>query len=93
MYVGTRLPSTLTSEILDACHRISPVPWLAGTAVFNRGPMDGQQHAIEADTAELCVVMTDGQQHRYRRTEEVQPLPDGRMAVIFDWAGGSYGPK
>jgi hypothetical protein len=55
--------------------------------------MDGQAHPIEGDTAELCVVMTDGQQHRYRRTEDVQTLPDGRMAVIFDWAGRYYGPK
>jgi hypothetical protein len=66
---------------------------LAGRAVFNRGPMDGQEHPIEDDTAELCVVMTDGQQHRYRRTEDVQPLPDGRMAVVFDWAGRYYDPK
>jgi hypothetical protein len=66
---------------------------LVGSAVLNRGPLDGQEHPIEGDTAELCVVMTDGQQHRYRRTEDVQPLPDGRVAVVFDWAGRFYGPK
>lgn len=66
---------------------------LAGIAVFNGGPMDGQEHPTEGDTAELCVVMSDGQQHRYRRTEELQPLPDGRVAVVFDWAGRYYGPK
>jgi hypothetical protein len=34
--------------------------------------MDGQEHADEGETDELCVVMTDGQQHRYLRTSEVQ---------------------
>jgi hypothetical protein len=65
----------------------------AGIAVFNRGPMDGQEHPTEPDTAELCVAMSDGQQHRYTRTEELQPLPDGRVAVVFDWAGRYYGLK
>jgi hypothetical protein len=65
----------------------------AAIAVFNRGPMDGQEHPTESDTAELCVVMSDGQQHRYRRTEELQRLPDGRVAVVFEWAGRYYGPK
>jgi hypothetical protein len=64
----------------------------AGVAVFNRGPMDGQVHPTESDTAELYVVMSDGHQHRYRRTEELQPLPDGRVAVVFDWVGRYYGP-
>jgi hypothetical protein len=66
---------------------------LAGIAVFNRGPMDGQEHPTEEDTAELCVVMSDGQQHRYRRTDDLQPLPDGRVAVVFDWEGRYYGPR
>jgi hypothetical protein len=61
--------------------------------VFSLGPMDGQEHPIDSDTPELCVVMTDGQQHRYVRTDQVQPLPDGRLAVIFDWVGRYYGPK
>ena len=65
----------------------------AGTAVFNLGPMDGQEHAVEEETDELCVVMTDGQQHRYLRTSEVERLPDGRSAVVFDWVGRFYGPK
>lgn len=66
---------------------------VAGTAVFSLGPMDGQEHPIASDTSELCVVMTDGQQHRYVRTDQVQPLPDGRLAVVFDWAGRHYGPN
>jgi hypothetical protein len=65
----------------------------AGTAAFILGPMDGQEHPIDSDIGELCVVMTDGQQHRYVRTGQVQPLPDGRFAVVFDWAGRYYGPK
>ncbi len=65
----------------------------AETAVFNLGPMDGQEHPIERETDELCVVMTDGQQHRYLRTSEIQGLPDGRSAVVFVWVGRFYGPK
>ena len=65
---------------------------LLDTAVFSQGPMDGQEHPIDRDTDELCVVMTDGQQHRYVRTEEIQPLDDGRLAVVFDWVGRCYGP-
>jgi hypothetical protein len=64
-----------------------------GSAVLNRGPMDGIEHPVEDDTTELCIVMTDGAQHRYRRTTEMQSLPDGRMAVVFEWAGRYYGPR
>jgi hypothetical protein len=66
---------------------------LAGVAVLSGGPMDGREHPIEGDTDELCVVMTDGQQHRYVRTVDVKPLPDGRSAVVFKWAGRYYGPE
>jgi hypothetical protein len=65
----------------------------AGSAVFNLGPMDGQEQPIEGDTDELCVVMTDGQQHRYVRTDEVQRSPNGQLRVVFDWKGRYYGPK
>jgi hypothetical protein len=61
-------------------------------AVFRLGPMDGQEHPIENATDELSVVMSDGQQHRYVRTDEVQRLADGRLAVVFDWTGRYYGP-
>ena len=62
-------------------------------AVFRLGPLDGQEHPIDSDTDELSVVMSDGQQHRYLRTEEVQRLPDGQLRVVFDWAGRYFGPK
>lgn len=42
----------------------------AETGVFNLGPMDGQQQPIEKHTDEPCVAMTDGQQHRYLRSNE-----------------------
>jgi hypothetical protein len=61
------------------------------TGVFNLGPLDGQEHSIKSDTDELRVAMTDGQRHRYLRTNQVQRLPDGRSAVVFVWAGRSYG--
>lgn len=66
---------------------------LAGVAVLIGGPMDGREHPIEGDTDELCVVMTDGQQHRYLRTDVVQALPGGRSALVFDWTGRYYGPR
>jgi hypothetical protein len=65
----------------------------AGLVLLNGGPMDGREHESEGDADELCVVMTDGQQHRYRRTSRADVLPDGRLAQVFDWVGRYYGPK
>ena len=48
---------------------------------------------MDNETDELCVVMTDGQQHRYVRTDEVKRTLDGRLRVVFDWKGRYYGPK
>jgi len=62
-------------------------------AVFRLGPMDGREHPIESDTGELSVAMTDGQQHLYVRTDEVQHLPNGQLGVVFVWTGRYYGPK
>jgi hypothetical protein len=90
-YRSLRLLST--SAFWDAGSMSQDLNGSAAIAVFNRGPMDGQKHSTEGDTAELCVVISDGQQHRYRRTEELQQLPDGRVAVVFDWAGRYYGSK
>ena len=66
---------------------------LAKIAVLDGGPMDGTEHPVEDDVDELCVVMTDGQQHRYLRTDDVQQTPDGRTALIFRWNGRYFGPK
>jgi len=55
--------------------------------------MDGREHPIEGDTDELSVIMSDGQQHRYVRSESIQPMPGGRSALVFDWAGRYYGPQ
>ena len=62
-------------------------------AVFRLGPMDGQEHPIDGETDELAVVMSDGQQHRYVRTDEVQRLADNRFGLVFAWRGRYYGPK
>jgi hypothetical protein len=64
-----------------------------GTALYSLGPMDGQEHPIDSDTDELDVVMTDGQQHRYVRSDQVKLLSDGQLAVVFEWIGRYYGPK
>ena len=66
---------------------------LPEVVVLNGGPMDGREHPMEGETGEICVVMTDGQQHRYQRTNHIHSLPAGGLATVFDWAGRSYGPK
>jgi hypothetical protein len=81
----------LSSEILFGVPRDAPSD--VGNAVLYRGPMDGREHPIDSHTDELCVVMTDGQQHRYVRTGERRRSPDGRLEAVFDWAGRYYGPK
>ncbi len=55
--------------------------------------MDGKEHPADWDTEQLCVIMTDGQQQRYVRTERTQVLPDGRSAVVFEYRGRHYGAK
>ena len=62
-------------------------------AILDGGPMDGNRKAIDADTDQLCIVMSDGQQHRYVRTEGFQALEDGHLALVFRWNGRYYGPK
>jgi hypothetical protein len=60
-------------------------------AVLDGGPMDGREHTVETAAGELLVLMTDGAQHLYERTSEVQGLPAGPMAVVFRWKGRHYG--
>jgi len=64
----------------------------ADVVVLDGGPLDGREHRVRSDPEELCVVMTDGQQHRYLRTERIQELPDGRSVPVFEYGGRSYGP-
>jgi hypothetical protein len=64
---------------------------VADVAVLDGGPTDGREHPIQSDPEELLVLMTDGQQHRYQRTAQVQSLPDGRTALVFEWKGRWYG--
>jgi predicted alpha/beta hydrolase len=71
----------------------SPDGDVADVAVLDGGPMDGKEHPADWDTEQLCVIMTDGQQQRYVRTERTQVLPDGRSAVVFEYRGRHYGPK
>ena len=55
--------------------------------------MDGKEHPADWDIEQLCVIMTDGQQHRYMRTERMQVLADGRSASVFEYRGRLYGPN
>ena len=70
-----------------------PTSDLQEEAVLDGGPMDGNRQAVDADTDQLCVVMTDGQQHQYLRTDEFQAVEDGQSALVFRWNGRYYGPK
>jgi hypothetical protein len=63
-----------------------------GVAILDGGPLNGRQETVESDAVELAVVMTDGQKHRYERTDMTQPLPDGQPARVFTLAGRYYGP-
>jgi len=47
--------------------------------------MDGTRQSINATSDHLCVVLTDGQQHHYLRTDEFQTLGDGHSATVFRW--------
>ncbi len=62
-------------------------------AVLDGGPLDGNRRAVDADTEQLCAVMTDGQQHHYLRTDEFLTLEDGHSVLVFRWNGRYYGPK
>jgi len=64
-----------------------------GEAVLVGGPMDGNRQSVDAETNQLSVVMSDGQQHRYFRTEEIQTDEDGRIRAVFAWEGRYFGPK
>jgi hypothetical protein len=66
---------------------------LPEVAVLDAGPMDGKEHPADWDTEQLCVIMADGQKHRYVRTGRVQVLADGRSASVFEYRGRFYGPK
>ena len=64
-----------------------------GEAVLVGGPMDGNRQPVDAETNQLSVVMSDGQQHRYLRTEEFQTDGDGQNRAVFTLGGRYYGPK
>ena len=62
----------------------------SGWAQLVGGPCDGRLDPLEAETVELQVVMSDGQQHVYRRTD-TRRESHGRMVVLFGWVGRQYG--
>ena len=55
--------------------------------------MDGNGQVIDAETDQLRIVMSDGQQHRYVRTGKLQTEEDGRKRLVFTWEGRYFGPK
>jgi hypothetical protein len=61
-------------------------------AQLTGGPSDGRRDLLEPDTFELEVIMTDGQRHRYRRTDTRREF-EGRTLVLFEWVGRQYGLK
>ena len=62
----------------------------AGIAVLDGGPLDGREHRVEPDTAELLVVMEDGARHLYVASRRVQALPDGRVVPVFEYRGRDH---
>jgi F0F1-type ATP synthase assembly protein I len=62
----------------------------AGNAVLDGGPLDGREHRVVSDTAELLVVMEDGARHLYVACHRVQALPDGRVVPVFEFRGRDY---
>ena len=62
-------------------------------AVLDGGPMDGRLQVVDRGTDQLCVVMSDGQQHRYLRTGGLRIDADGRGRPVFRWDGRYFGPK
>lgn len=59
----------------------------AGNAMLDGGPLDGREHRVEPDTAELLVVMEDGARHLYVASQRVQGLPNGRVLPVFEYRG------
>lgn len=49
--------------------------------------MDGSEHRVDPGTAELVVVMEDGDRHRYVATDRVEHRPDGRLLPVFAYRG------
>ncbi|MGO9455433.1 MAG: hypothetical protein ACLP62_00090 [Acidimicrobiales bacterium] len=62
-------------------------------AVLDGGPMDGTQHVVDSDTEHVCIVMRDGQQPQYVRTDEFQALENGQLVLVCRWSGRYFGPK
>ena len=62
----------------------------AGSAVLDGGPLDGMEHRVVPNTAELLVVMEDGARHLYVACHRVQALPDGRVVPVFEYRGREY---
>jgi hypothetical protein len=61
-----------------------------GNAVLDGGPLDGREHSVEPNTAELIVVMEDGARHLYVACDRVQARPDGRVVPVFEYRGRDY---
>ncbi len=55
--------------------------------------MDGTQHVVDSDTEHVCIVMRDGQQPQYVRTDEFQALENGQLVLVCRWSGRYFGPK
>jgi hypothetical protein len=59
-------------------------------AQLTGGPCDGRLDPLDPETVELQVMMSDGQQQVYRRTE-IRREFHGRTVVLFEWVGRRFG--
>jgi hypothetical protein len=64
-----------------------------GRPSWRVGRWDGNRQPVDAETNQLSVVMSDGQQHRYLRTGEFWIDEDDRNRAVFTWEGRYFGPK
>jgi hypothetical protein len=88
------LPSRRSPADWGSLDTITPVGRVLnendGNAVLDGGPLDGREHRVEPDTAELLVVMEDGSRHLYVACDRVQALSDGRVVPVFEHRGRDY---
>jgi hypothetical protein len=62
----------------------------AENAVLDGGPLDGREHRVKADSAELLVVMEDGSRYLYSACDRVQRLANGQVAPVFEFRGRDF---
>jgi predicted alpha/beta hydrolase len=69
---------------------MAPATEAAEVVVLEGGPLDGREHPVEPNTAELMVAMADGAEHRYVRSGRRLVRRDGNVLPVFEYRGRRY---